>query len=98
MGEEDAKKAEGDETKVEEENVEGKEKEKEDEEKQPVRKVLDGIGRMIILRYKSHIDSGLDEKYCYILEGQFKNDKLVGFGRILTFVGGELKQQIGFFN
>ena len=64
--------------------------------------IQEGIGRKVIIKYRSQTDADdnqkvveLIERQCHVYEGSFKNDQLSGFGRS---VRGDLKQDIiGFF-
>jgi hypothetical protein len=64
--------------------------------------VLNGLGRRIKLKpiFETQEDgkeviSGFEEEACWIAEGQFENDYLTGFGRML--IGKETKHDIGFY-
>ena len=64
--------------------------------------ILHGLGRRIKLKpiFESLEDgkeviSGFEEEACWIAEGQFENDYLTGFGRML--IGKETNHDIGFY-
>jgi hypothetical protein len=58
--------------------------------------IMSGIGRMIHLQLKNTQNARLElePKSCYIQEGEFRGDKLEGFGRIVR--GNQKSDKIGF--